>query len=385
MKGDIQMSQCKDSFLTQFSSFDEMYDFHTDLAASTSWLYVPLASLAFFPLSEDTDLTGLSLPFHPDVSEEAISDTMDNTKLAVSIENYLWPVRDTAYKTILDRARVNGNSLPKISKELLSGILTNCCQLYRENALVLVRDQKVAAIHGGGENDYSVLPVDRLLRTLQDSIDSRFPGNTFLNGYSDHALTSAKWSMPEQTEELLGTYLSRLSATGDSLLAEKLTPGITFTTSDTGVSGAKVSAYLCGKRMSVNIGSCIQVDHRSKRTVEDFRVALDGLFVKFGDAVGKLMKLMDIRLDYPVNAMTRVCKTLKMPTKAACEAVAMFEMATGSGPATAHEVYMAMQEILFLCRVGGMPENKLLTVSENLSRALTIKWNDYDLAKGVNL
>ena len=379
------MSQCSDSFQTHFSTFEDMYGFHTDLSTATHWRYVPLSSLLFFPLSKDTDLAAISIPFHPDVSEEAVTDTMENTRLAVSIDDHLWPVRDTAYKTILDRARVNGNSLPKISKELLSGILTNCCQLYRENALVLIRDQKVSTVHGGGENDYSVLPVDSLLRTLQDSIDNRFPGNRFLSGYTDHALVNARWIMPEQTEELLGTYLSRLTATGDSLLAEKLTPGITFSTSDTGVSGAKVSAYLCGKRMSVNIGSCIQVDHRSKRTVDDFDAALDGLFAKFGDAIGKLMKLMDIRLDYPVNAMTRVCKLLKMPTKAACEAVAMFEMATGSCSGTAHDVYMAMQEILFLCKIGGMPENKLMLISENLTRALTIKWSDYDCAKGVNL
>ena len=362
-----------------------MYGFHTDLSASTHWLRVPLSTLLFYPLNTDMDLSGISVPFHPDVSEEAVTDTTENTRLAVKIEDYLWPVRDTAYKTILDRARVNGNSLPKISKELLSGILTNCCQLYREDALVLIRDQKVSAVHGGGENDYSVLPIDALLNKLQTVLDSRFPGSTFLSGYSDHALVSAKWSMPEQTEDLIGTYLSRLASTGDALLAEKLTPGITFTTSDTGVAGAKVSAYLCGKRVSVNIGSCIQVDHRSKKTVDDFGNALDGLFAKFGDAVGKLMKLMDIQLDYPVNAMTRVCKALKMPTKAACEAVAMFEMATGNGPATAHDVYMAMQEILFLCKVGGMPENKLMFISENLTRALTVKWNDYDCAKGVNL
>lgn len=259
------MSQCKDSFLSQFSSFEEMYGFHTNLSTATHWCHVPLANLAFYPLTKDTDLSGIPVPFHPEVSDEAIEDTTENTKLAVTINGYLWPVRETAYKTILDRARVNGNSLPKISKELLSGILTNCCQLYREDALVLIRDQKISAVHGGGENDYSVLPVDSLLRTLQDTLDARFPGNRFLSGYTDHALVSAKWSMPEQTEELLGTYLSKLNDTGNALLAEKLTPGITFSTSDTGVSGAKVSAYLCGKRMSVNIGSCISI-HSVTRT-----------------------------------------------------------------------------------------------------------------------
>ena len=379
------MSQCNDSFQTQFSTFDDMLSFHSELSSKTRWLHVPLASLSFYPLDRDSDLSDIPLPFHPDVSEEAVTDTTENSRLAVSVNGYLWPVRDTAYKTILERARVNGNSLPKISKDLLSGILTNCCQLYGEDTLVLIRDQKVSAIHGGDEKDYSVLPVDSLLTILQNSLNARFPGNRFLSGYTDHALISAKWSMPEQTEELIGTYLSRLGSTGDALLAEKLTPCVAFSTSDTGISGAKVSAFLCGKRTTVNIGGCIRVDHRSKKTVEDFENALDGLFAKFGDSVARLIKLMDIELEYPVNAMTRVCKALKMPSKPACEAVAMFEMTTGNGPATAHDVYIAMQEILFLCRVNGMPENKLMLISENLTRALTLKWSEFDLAKGVNL
>ena len=379
------MSQSKDTFQTQFSTYEDMYGFHKELASATRWLYVPLSSLAFYPLNKDTDLSLLPVPFHSEVEMAAIEDTWDGTKLAVNVDGALWPVRDTAYKTILDRARVNGNSLPKISKELLSGILTNCCQLYTENALVLIRDQKVSAVHGGGENDYSILAVHELLETLQNKLNERFPANNFISGYTSHALVNAKWSMPEQTEELIGTYLSKLSSTGDSLLAEKLSPGITFSTSDTGVAGAKVSAYLCGKRMFINIGSCIQVDHRCKRTVANFDAALDGLFAKYAESVEKLMKLMDIRLDYPVNAMTRVCKTLKMPTKPACEAVAMFEMAIGRNSATAHDVYMAMQEIMFLCKANGMPENKLMFLSENLTRALTICWHDYDCAKGVDL
>lgn len=40
----------------------------------------------------------------------------------------------------------------------------------------------------------------------------------------------------------------------------------------------------------------------------------------------KLQKLMEISLDYPVNAMTRVCKKLSMQKKAAVEAISMFEI-----------------------------------------------------------
>ena len=82
--------------------------------------------------------------------------------------------------------------------------------------------------------------------------------------------------------------------------------------------------------------------------MEDFEAALDQLFAQFGDSVARLQKLLDIHLSYPVNAMTRICKKLSLPKKAALEAIGMFEMAYGGGTATAHDVFMAMQEIPYI-------------------------------------
>lgn len=89
-------------------------------------------------------------------------------------------------------------------------------------------------------------------------------------------------------------------------------------------------------------------------------------------------------MDFPVNAMTRVCKKLSLPKKAAVEAISMFEMAYGGGAATAHDVFLAMQEIPFILKTEKFPESKLLIVEENMARALTLKWSDYDLAKAVS-
>ena len=97
----------------------------------------------------------------------------------------------------------------------------------------------------------------------------------------------------------------------------------------------------------------------------------------------KLQKLLNVYLDYPVNAMTRVCKKLNLPKKAALEAIHQFEVTYGGGPATAHDVFLAMQEIPFFLSCDHAPESKLLAVAESLARALTFRWEDYDLAKGV--
>ena len=42
-----------------------------------------------------------------------------------------------------------------------------------------------------------------------------------------------------------------------------------------------------------------------------------------------------------------------------------------------------MQEIPFILKCENTPESKLLLIEENMARALTIKWSDFDLAKAV--
>ena len=45
---------------------------------------------------------------------------------------------------------------------------------------------------------------------------------------------------------------------------------------------------------------------------------------------------------------------------------------------------MALQEIPFILSTEHTPQGKLLIVEENLARALTLRWSDYDMAKAVS-
>ena len=107
-------------------------------------------------------------------------------------------------------------------------------------------------------------------------------------------------------------------------------------------------------------------------------------FAQYGDNIKKLEKLLDIMLVYPVNAMTRLCKELVMPKKEASEAINFFEAAIGDGCATAHDVFMAMQEIPYNLRIAKAPESKILTVQENIAKLLSLNWESYDLARRVD-
>ena len=377
------METYQDSFNTTFSTFPQMYTFHHTQAASSLWTRCRVSSLQVEPLGPNSPLLSDVNAFASGTSPDAVADTAENLGLALRVNGNLHPLRETAYKSLLDRAKINGTALPKLRRSELASVLNSCLRLFGAEALVLVREQKVSAVHSGDEADYSVLPIDDLLSTLQSKLDARFPGNQFELGYADHAISSASWKMPAQKEDLLGSYAKLLASHGKTAMAAKLTPGVRFLTSDTGVASAKVSALLLGGQYPIHIGSCVALDHRHQADITHFEEALDQLFAQFGKSVEQLQSLMEITLQYPVNAMTRICKRLSMPKKAALEAISMYEMAYGGGPATAHDVFLAMQEIPFIMKSDGAPESKLLSLEETMARALTLRWSDYDLAKAV--
>ncbi|MBQ8299851.1 MAG: hypothetical protein IJX99_08405 [Clostridia bacterium] len=377
------MQRCEDNYFVTFSSYLTLLDFHEEQAKSSKWIRCPVNSLGVKSLDENSPLYGSTGAFAQGTTTNAVEDTAKNLGLAIQVEGDLYPVRITAYKSLLDRAKIGGTALPKLSRPILASTLNACLGLYNSEALVLVRNEKVSAVHSGDEVDYSILPMDELIKTLKNKLDERFPGNEFDKGYADHAMSSASWKMPNQKNDLIGAYTKMIASLGQTKFADKIVPGIRFMTSDTGISSAKVSALLLGGQHPIHIGGCVAVDHRHGKKVEDFEKALDQLFAQFGKSIAQLQKLLSIQLDYPVNAMTRVCKKLSMPKKAAAEAIAMFKMTCGPN-ATAHDVFMAMQEIPYNLKIDNTPESKMLTIEENMARALTLNWKEFDLATEVS-
>lgn len=377
------VKSCCDSYHTQFSAFPDMLSYHEKIRTDSRWERTEVKNLEVAALDKASPLFNDTTSFDSSVSRDAIEDTAENLKLAIKVKDKFFPLRDTAYKSPLDRAKVGGSALPKLPREKLAELINSCLALHKDSALLLVRDEKVSAAHSGDTRDYSVLEIDQLLDGLQSKMDERFPGNQFSGGYVDHSITSASWTLPDQKTELLDTYTKLLAAEGKTAMAAKLMPGIRFSTSDTGVASAKVSALLVGLQYPIHIGGMISVEHRRQSKVPDFVESLDMLFAQFGDSVARLSGLLSIHLDHPVNAMTAICKRLALPKKAAMEAIDMFEMAIGEDSATAHDVFVAMQEIPFILKTQGTPESKLLALQENMARALTLKWRDYDYAREV--
>ena len=80
---------------------------------------------------------------------------------------------------MLERAEFGGTELPKLDGEILARTLNACLKLFGSDALALIRDEKVSAVHSDAAVDYSVLSIDKLLKILQSNLDARFPENEF--------------------------------------------------------------------------------------------------------------------------------------------------------------------------------------------------------------
>ena len=148
-------------------------------------------------------------------TQEAVDDTADNLGLAMRVDG---GIVSGSYDSLQELARQSknqgGTALPKLSREVLAEVLNECLKLYSADALLLIRDEKVSAVHSGDEVDYSILPINELLTALQTKLDDRFGGNQFETGYCDHSIVSASWTMPDQKDDLLGTYAKVLISQG---------------------------------------------------------------------------------------------------------------------------------------------------------------------------
>lgn len=227
------MQKCEDNYYTTFSSYLMLMDYHEEQTKKSRWVKCKVSDLRLEPLGKTSPLIGNLSAFAPGTSCEAVEDTAENLGLAMRVDGELYPMRMTAYKSLLDRAKIGGTALPKLSREVLANVLNACLALYSSEALLLIREEKISAVHSGDETDYSVLPIDQLITTLQAKLDSRFPGNKFDTGYCDHSFVSASWKMPDQKEDLLGAYTKLLASQGKGSMASRLMPGIRFMTSDT--------------------------------------------------------------------------------------------------------------------------------------------------------
>jgi len=365
----MMASQCfADAFRKTFVNEGDFLKFIRERGENSEWKRMKTSDVKVKAIDEDD--------IDINIRDVVWNDTLQNTKLVLKTEEGNYPIRNCAIKTILERARISGPALSKVSKDIFAGILNECLNVAKGDALLKIADEKITALHGGDECDYAILEVAELFRLLTNYFQKNFPNYKYEGGSYEHSLVTAIWSFPNSSK-LIEHYKETLSKRG--IPFKSLVPALRFTTSDAGVSGANLyPMLLMNNGKGIALGSPVKLEHKNRVTLQDFSKNLDFIYPKYMSAIADLERLLDIEIDYPLQTMSRVMKVIGIPKKIACSVLKQFEAQYGDNPCTAHDLFFGINETIFFMECNGEPASKIVQAEENVARALKLDWKEYD-------
>ncbi|MBO3279182.1 transposase [Intestinimonas butyriciproducens] len=370
-----------DNFRCTFDDPGDFIQFLKERKENSRWMTAPSRNLVFESLEKNTQMGELYLKLYDhDGRAEIIADTMENTSLLLKVNGETYPVRSCAIKSILERARISGHALNKVSKSIFTQILNYCMDVASGDSLIKVADDKVSAVHGGDPKDYAILEILPLVQCVRSILDRDFAGNHFLTANFDHSIVTAIWSLDGQANELMETYRQAVAEKGVTE-AMSARPGLRFTTSDVGVSAANLYPILLlgGSNRIIPLGDPLKLDHKNGADLDAFASSMDQLYACFKESIERQQQLLDVEIRYPYTTMLGVLKRIGITKKMSYEVADLFAGQSGvSSGCNAYQLYLAMSDVIFLAQCEGASAYRIAQLEENIARALRINWHEYD-------
>lgn len=370
-----------DNFRCTFDDPGDFIQFLKERKENSRWMTAPSRNLVFESLEKNTQMGELYLKLYDhDGRAEIIADTMENTSLLLKVNGETYPVRSCAIKSILERARISGHALNKVSKSIFTQILNYCMDVASGDSLIKVADDKVSAVHGGDPKDYAILEILPLVQCVRSILDRDFAGNHFLTANFDHSIVTAIWSLDGQANELMETYRQAVAEKGVTE-AMSARPGLRFTTSDVGVSAANLYPILLlgGSNRIIPLGDPLKLDHKNGADLDAFASSMDQLYACFKESIERQQKLLNVEIRYPYTTMLGVLKRIGITKKMSYEVADLFAGQSGvSSGCNAYQLYLAMSDVIFLAQCEGASAYRIAQLEENIARALRINWHEYD-------
>ena len=382
-KAETRMTMAKqnfyaDSFAAAFAREGTFLAFLTEREASAAWETRHAKDLRIEALDGKTTVLAPPPGMRVTEGKAIIEDTMENTRLLLKAKDLVYPVRGCAVMSLLKRSKINGTALNKVEKPVLARILNHCLKVAAGDALLRIADGKISAVHAGDRNDYAILEMPELFSRTAEYLETEFPGRTFAGGSFEHSMVTAVWELSGETG-LVKAYQSALTLHGVEY--GEIKPAVRLTSSDAAFRGANLYPTLfTGKRGgSVTLGNPLKLEHRDGADMKDFDAQLKLLCSQYQLAIGKLTKLLDIEISNPVNCLLRICKHIGISKKPSYEAAEQFKALNGEAPCTAHDVYFGINEVVFMLQCEGASGSKVIRMEENVARALSVRWSDFDI------
>ena len=193
---------------------------------------------------------------------------------------------------------------------------------------------------------------------------------------ADHSSVSAIWQL--QDKRLTQAYQELLKRYGKTFQGD-LVASVRITTSDVGNSGANIFYTISLDGVNLILGETLKVHHKNCKGIEDFTSNMESIFDYYKEALRGVMRLCDIWLSYPANAMIGAMKQAGFGKKLIAETVESFRAAAGENPCSAYEIYCGICEAISIARQQGTNEKGLLALEEKAAMCVSKRWHDLDI------
>lgn len=346
---------------------------------------IPLENLPIV-ISQIRAREGISI----EVSDEALMECMQDFGLGLKVpfaNGYLcYPIGDTAYSTLLQRAGFQSASVLSCQKDRVSQktmspenkakILNMGFECFQNKALVLIRDEKVRAVLSGDEADYSILPFDELVDEFWNGLSSQFQSVSFIRATAGHDVFTYFVEMQDSgIEKQLANILNKCDRyTNDLKIACMLS------SSDVGISGANLYPYIYVDGVYRMFAQPICLTHKHRHSIKDFGDNVQKVFSLFKDMETKLDEMSQKKLSHPKGCLLRICKQVGLPKKLSCEMAEEFENLFVNP--TQLDLHWELYEVLDRHENDSqktLSQSYKLNIEENIARIVFSNMDNYDM------
>lgn len=312
---------------------------------------------------------------------ECILDTNLFLKLKIKNKWTTLPIRRTALRSIMARAKVSGLSIQTeepgyksrhLPVERRAEILTEMLGLYDMDCKILYRDEKVNAVLS---DQYAILEENALYASLKSVLNEKFPLNKLEKGSVSHEHFELMYSLEdEDVEEDIEIKLQEAN-----IPFSEVKIALKFLTSDIGQANASVYPYIVIDDTYIRLGNPVNIKHFGKNTVKDFEKAIENLYAVFEKSMFDFEKLSNQKIMYPAGCLRSIAYTKGLPKKSTMKVAEELDLKFPL-ECSGFDILMALN------RIGAVysSDNKdadfvrLLNIQENIAEAMTCNFEKYD-------
>lgn len=311
LKGAIIMARLlQENEVKKFNMASEMKNYLEKRQTSDVWIepYVKELEIKGFAnnpigipvLRKDLEKEGIVFPDF--VSNDSIQECMNNQSVFIVLpyedKMTVFPLRETAYTSILKRVQLGGGSMTRINPEGDVSVLApekkgtfinECAKLFERKSCILLQDEMISTVNGGR---YVPLNNKVLIDMLEVALMERWDEVSFKNAEASHCFFSAVYDIRDEK------WCKRLIETLDDagFDVESVDIVLKYISSDITDSKAKVVPVITINKKPMIANISVGIEHTSP-SLERWQAELDKLFTCVEKSASRIEELAKTKVD----------------------------------------------------------------------------------------